>query len=163
MSINWKISRFAQPEDSIGYLLWQVTHAWQRQLEQALAALDLTHLQFVLLAGIGWLTRNGDLVTQVELAEFCQIDVMQISQVVRKLEAKQLIQRTTHPTDTRAKVLRLNPIGETKLQAALPLVERLDADFFSIGNPSVLLVQLQCLHGSRSDGLPLGISHSRNA
>jgi DNA-binding MarR family transcriptional regulator len=118
MTINWKAaSRFTRPEDSTGYLLWQVTHAWQRQLEQTLAALDLTHLQFVLLAGIGWLTRNGDLLTQVELAAFCQIDVMQISQVVRKLEAKKLIRRTTHPTDTRAKVLALTPIGETKLQA----------------------------------------------
>jgi DNA-binding MarR family transcriptional regulator len=146
MSMNWQTSRFAQPEASVGYMLWQVTHAWQRQLAHALAALDLTHLQFVLLAGIGWLTRNGALVTQVDLAEFCQIDVMQISQVVRKLEAKQLIQRATHPRDTRAKVLRLNPIGETKLQAALPLVEQLDAEFFSVGNPSVLLAQLQCLH-----------------
>jgi DNA-binding MarR family transcriptional regulator len=147
MTINWQAaSRFIRPEDSTGYLLWQVTHAWQRQLEQALAALDLTHLQFVLLAGIGWLTRNGDLLTQVELAAFCQIDVMQISQVVRKLETKKLIRRTTHPTDTRAKVLALTPIGETKLQAALPLVERLDTAYFAACNQPVLLTQLQRLH-----------------
>jgi DNA-binding MarR family transcriptional regulator len=147
MTINWQAaSRFTRPEDSTGYLLWQVTHAWQRQLEQALAALDLTHLQFVLLAGIGWLTRNGDLLTQVELAAFCQIDVMQISQVVRKLEAKKLIRRTIHPTDTRAKVLVLTPIGQTKLQAALPLVEQLDAAYFAACNQPVLLTQLQQLH-----------------
>ncbi len=37
MTIDWtKISRFAVPEKSAGYLLWQVTHSWQRQVEAAL-------------------------------------------------------------------------------------------------------------------------------
>jgi DNA-binding MarR family transcriptional regulator len=147
MTINWPTaSRFAKPEDSAGYLLWQVTHRWQRQLETALAALDLTHLQFVLLAGIGWLTREGELLTQVELAEFGKIDVMQVSQVVRKLAMKKLIERAVHPIDTRAKVLTLTPVGATRLQQALPLVERLDAEFFRACNQSALLTELKCLH-----------------
>ncbi|MFM2304169.1 MAG: hypothetical protein RLZZ135_1579, partial [Cyanobacteriota bacterium] len=98
MTIDWaRVCQFAVPEDSVGYQLWQVVHLWQRQVDVALAELDLTHLQFVLLAGIGWLTRDGDLLTQVQLAEFCKIDVMQISQVVRKLEVKKLIHRSAHP------------------------------------------------------------------
>ncbi len=146
MTIDWTKSRFALPEDSAGYLLWQVTHSWQRQVEAALAELDITHLQFVLLAGIGWLTRNGDLLTQVQLAEFCKIDVMQISQVVRKLEVKNLIERSAHPTDTRAKVLTLTPTGEATLEQALPLVEHLDTEFFSPCNHAALLVELKQLH-----------------
>jgi DNA-binding MarR family transcriptional regulator len=147
MTINWtKASRFAVPEDSAGYLLWQVTHSWQRQVEAALVEIDVTHLQFVLLAGIGWLTRNRDRLTQVQLAEFCQIDVMQISQVVRKLEAKGWVNRSSHPTDTRAKVLMLTPAGEAILNQALPLVEQLDAAFFSRSDSAALLTELRKLH-----------------
>lgn len=146
MTINWaENSRFAVPEDSAGYLLWQVTHLWQRQMEATLAELDITHLQFVLLAGIGWLTRQEELLTQVQLASFCKIDVMQVSQVVRKLEVKQLVNRSAHPMDTRAKILTLTAIGIKTLNAALPLVEQLDAEFFSSCNHAVLLTELQQL------------------
>ncbi len=143
MTINWeRASQFTVPEDSLGFLLWQVVHLWQRQVEGTLAELDITHLQFILLAGIGWLTRNGDLLTQARLAEFCKIDVMQVSQVARKLEVKNLIQRSSHPTDTRAKVLNLTPTGMAILEQAIPLVERLDADFFSRCSQSTLLLEL---------------------
>jgi DNA-binding MarR family transcriptional regulator len=151
MNINWqKASRFTVPEESAGYLLWQVTHLWQRRVEAALVELNITHLQFVVLVGIGWLTREDNLVTQVQLAEFCKIDVMQISQVARKLEVKKLVQRASHPSDTRAKVVKLTPIGETTLQEALPLVERLDAAFFGSCNSAALLTELNQLHSGRA-------------
>jgi DNA-binding MarR family transcriptional regulator len=147
MTIDWKkASRFSMPEDSAGYLLWQVTHQWQRQVDGALAEIDITHLQFVLLAGVGWLTRDGDLATQARLAEFCRIDVMQVSQVVRKLEAKYLVQRAAHPTDTRAKAIALTAMGRATLTQALPLIEDLDAAFFSSCNVEALLVELKQLH-----------------
>ena len=143
MTIDWtKISRFAVPEKSAGYLLWQVTHSWQRQVEAALLKIGITHLQFVLLAGIGWLTKSGDLLTQVQLAEFCNIDVMQISQVVRKLETKKLVKRSAHPTDTRAKVLTLTLTGEAILKQAIPQIERLDAAFFGRCDRAGLLTEL---------------------
>lgn len=143
MTIDWtKISRFAAPEKSAGYLLWQVTHAWQRQVDEALLELGITHLQFVLLAGIGWLTQSGDLLTQVQLAEFCNIDIMQISQVVRKLETKALVNRSAHPTDTRAKVLTLTFAGEAILKQAVPQIERLDAVFFGRCDQAGLLAEL---------------------
>jgi DNA-binding MarR family transcriptional regulator len=143
---NWEqISRFAVPEDSAGYLLWQVTHAWQRRVESTLTALDITHLQFVLLAGIGWLTKNGELITQVQLAEFCKIDVMQISQVASKLEIKGLIDRPMHPMDTRAKALTLTTRGESVFRQAIPLVEKLDQEFFGPGNSQVLIAELKRL------------------
>jgi DNA-binding MarR family transcriptional regulator len=146
MTINWeKASHFALPEDSTGYLLWQAVHLWQRQVESALARLDLTHLQFVLLAGIGWLTHDADLLTQVRLAEFCKIDVMQVSQVARKLELKGLLERCAHPTDTRAKVLKLTQNGEAILEQALPLIENLDAAFFGRCKEETLSSELKKL------------------
>jgi len=38
------------PNDSGGLLLWHATLRWQRGIAQALRPLDLTHVQFVLLA-----------------------------------------------------------------------------------------------------------------
>jgi DNA-binding MarR family transcriptional regulator len=70
---------------------------------------------------------------------------MQISQVVRKLEAKKLIERTTHLSDPRAKVLRLTPDGETTLAQAIPLIETLDMEFFSACDHTALLAELQRL------------------
>jgi DNA-binding MarR family transcriptional regulator len=146
MTIDWpNVSQFSAPRESAGYLLWQVTHLWQRQVESVLSELDITHLQFVLLAGISWLTRNGTLPTQVQLAEFCKIHIMQISQVARKLEVKKLIRRATHPIDTRAKLLMLTPTGEIILSQAIPLIETLDIEFFSACNHTVLLAELQRL------------------
>lgn len=148
--MDWiKTSQFAGPEYSIGCLLWQVTHLWLRRLTAGLSEFDLTHMHFVLLAGIGWLTQNNDLLTQVQLAEFCQVDVMLISQVVRKLETKKLVKRLPHPTDTRAKVLALTPSGEDILKKALPLIESLDVEFFTHCDEVALLSELAKLYHAR--------------
>ena len=48
-----------RPGETFGFRLWRIVHAWQRRLEGALAPLDLTHLQFVTLATIGWLSSQG--------------------------------------------------------------------------------------------------------
>jgi DNA-binding MarR family transcriptional regulator len=52
---------------------------------------------------------------------------------------RKLVKPSAHPSDTRAKVLTLAPIGETTLQQALPLIERLDAEFFGSCNYLALL------------------------
>jgi len=94
--MKWeKITQFEGPEQSPGFLLWQVSTQWRRQVEAALAALGLTHPQFVLLASLGWLTRNQADVTQVELARYCKTDINMTSQVLRSLEQKGHIEKTT--------------------------------------------------------------------
>jgi hypothetical protein len=47
------------PSESPGFLLWHATLRWQRGIAQALAPLDLTHVQFVLLACTWWLNEEG--------------------------------------------------------------------------------------------------------
>ena len=41
---------FADPEESTGLLLWQVTNRWQAAQRAALQPFGLTHVQFVLTA-----------------------------------------------------------------------------------------------------------------
>ena len=93
------------PEDSPGFLLWQVTNLWQRELKKALEKLDLTHAQFVLLASTLWLSQHQEDVTQVILSSHTKIDPMTTSTVLRTLQKKGLLSRQEHSTDTRAKTV----------------------------------------------------------
>jgi len=124
-------SRFATARESPGFLLWRVTHAWQRAVRDTLAEVDLTHVQFVLLASLAWLGRAGATVTQVEVARHAGIDRMMTSQVVRGLESRGLLQRPPHPDDRRARALALTEAGRARVAEALPRVEAADAAFFA--------------------------------
>lgn len=121
---------FKKPEDSPGYLLGQLTMLWQRKQKRVLDPLDLTHTQFVLLCALAWLSRESDQVTQVDIANQGNADRMMVSKVLRTLEEKKFITRHEHPTDTRAKTIRLTPEGEKVLQKAIVCVETADLDFF---------------------------------
>jgi DNA-binding MarR family transcriptional regulator len=121
---------FKKPEDSPGYLLGQLTMLWQRKQKRVLDPLDLTHTQFVLLCALAWLSRESDKVTQVDIANQGNADRMMVSKVLRTLEEKKFITRHEHPTDTRAKTIKLTPGGEKVLQKAIICVETVDLDFF---------------------------------
>ena len=123
--------QFERPEDSPGYLLWQVTMSWQRKIKHALDPLDLTHTQFVLLAAIAWLARHLEEVTQVDVATHSSTDRMMVSKVLRTLQSKGLISRQEHPTDTRAKVVRLTGAGQDRIQQAIRVVEATDGVYFA--------------------------------
>ena len=119
-----------RPSESPGFLLWHATLRWQRDVAQALAPLDLTHVQFVLLAGTWWLNREGHRPSQVQLAEFAGTDVKMTSQVIRGLERKGLVEREVDPEDTRARRLRATRRGARLAPRAIAVVERADATFF---------------------------------
>lgn len=120
-----------KPEESSGFLLWQVTNLWQREIRKALEQYNLTHSQFVLLASIHWLTIQKQEVTQIVLSSHTKIDPMTTSTVLRALQKKGLIQRQEHLTDTRAKTVGLTEEGKTTIKKAVIVVEEFDRDFFS--------------------------------
>jgi DNA-binding MarR family transcriptional regulator len=119
------------PNDSPGFLLWHATLRWQRAIAQTLAPLDLTHVQFVLLACAWWLNAQGERPTQVALATQAGTDVKMTSQVVRSLERKGLIEREVDRADTRARRLSVTRRGATLAQGAITLVEQVDSEFFA--------------------------------
>jgi DNA-binding MarR family transcriptional regulator len=123
---------FKSPNDSPGYLLGQLTMLWQRKQKRVLDPLDLTQTQFVLLAALAWLSRKSDAVTQVDIANQGNADRMMVSKVLRTLEEKKFITRQEHPTDTRAKIIRMTPEGQVVLQKAIVCVENADLEFFEV-------------------------------
>jgi len=123
--------KFKSPGESSGYLLGQLTTLLQRKHKKVLDPLNLTQTQFVLLAALGWLSRENEHVTQIDIANQGNADRMMVSKVLRTLEEKEFISRQEHPTDTRAKVIELTNSGSIILQKALTAIEEADIEFFA--------------------------------
>ncbi len=129
--ISWReVTRFEGPEQSPGFLLWQVSTKWRRLLETALGEIGLTHPQFVLLASLGWLHRTKSHISQVELARHCKTDITMTSQVLRTLEKKGYIARPFKKGNQRTKFPSVTLEGRKMIEKALPLVEAIDEQFF---------------------------------
>lgn len=124
------IFTYAQPEESTGYLLWQATMSWHLRMNQHLRPVGLTLTQFSLLAGLYWLSRQGEAVTQQRLADYAHTDRMMTSKVLQTLEKKGLVARHSHPHDGRARQLALTAAGEALLRQAHAVMEQADAQFF---------------------------------
>ena len=92
------------------------------------AAIDLTHLQFMLLALVAWCGRSGEAVKQIELARSGGIQPMQVSPTIRVLETEKLLCRTRSKSDTRAKQVGITRKGLVTLRNAMPIaIEVLDS------------------------------------
>ncbi|MGE0009703.1 MAG: MarR family winged helix-turn-helix transcriptional regulator [Candidatus Babeliales bacterium] len=129
--INFKhISLYKSPEESPGYLLWRVSTQWRSSIEKVLKPLDLTHPQFVVLATLAWLTKEGNKVSQIDVGRMAALDPNSTSQILRGLEAKKFIKRK-HSIDERSKNPVLTELGSTTLAQAMPAVEQADIQFFA--------------------------------
>jgi DNA-binding MarR family transcriptional regulator len=149
-------TRHASAEASPGFALWRVATVWQREIRAALAELDLTHAQFVLLASAAWLIAHPDdatePVTQAHVAAHARTDAVMTSEVLRTLERKKLIRRLPHPGDARAKQIALTPAGKRLAGRAFAAVEAVDDDFFGEPGPELrALTRLLCRPASPGD------------
>lgn len=140
---NFKeISTHEGPQQSPGFLLWHISTSWRSHIETILKTFSLTHPQFVILATTGWLTRNGDLITQVSIGKMAGLDPNTTSQIIKGLEKKGFIQRAPS-SDGRAKNVSLTAKGSQILKNALPAVEQTDALFFNSLKESELSLLLE--------------------
>ena len=122
---------YKSSNDATGFLLWQVHNKWSREIKKALLPLGLTHTQFVILASAYWLILHGENITQIQIAQHANADVMMTSNILRTLQKKGLISRKEHQTDTRAKVIQVTDEGIAVLKKAVTAVESFDRKFFN--------------------------------
>ena len=113
-----------------GFLLWRATNAWQRKQRAALEGLGITHVQFALLASLGMDDARKGL-SQAEISSRSGVDPMTTSQVIRNLEARDLVVRSASDEDKRAQRVVLSAAGRSLLRKAQPKVEKADAEFFA--------------------------------
>lgn len=125
-----RLSRYAGPQQSPGFLLWCRFMRWQRGLNVELRSVGLTQPQFAFLAVCAWLGRNGENITQQAIVELLALDRMHVSQVLSRLENAGLIVRRRVMTDARVKHVELTAAGRERLRQAMPLVEAFDHRFF---------------------------------
>ena len=107
---------FDKPEDSPGFLLWQTTMIWQRQIKRSLEPYDISHAQFVIMATLMWFEAHRYKMT--------------VSKSLRKLVALGCVNRIEHETDTRAKSVSLTEKGKEMVRTLVPIVEGIDSTFF---------------------------------
>jgi MarR family transcriptional regulator, organic hydroperoxide resistance regulator len=105
-----------------GALLWQVTNRWRTAVDRTLAPLGLTHAQYLLLAPLYGMAGAGDTPTQRELADRSGLEPMYVSRLIRTVERAGLVERTPHPSDTRAVQLALTDDGTEVVGRAIGLV-----------------------------------------
>lgn len=134
LKMSCKAFGFDQPESSPGFLLWQTTITWQRLIKNALDPYQISHAQFVILAIALWFEEIKEEPTQVIIARQSKLDKMTVSKSLKKLATLGLIKRNEHKKDTRAKSVCLTSKGRTLVGKLVPIIEKVDEEFFSVIN-----------------------------
>jgi DNA-binding MarR family transcriptional regulator len=133
-----------KPENDLGFLLWQITMTWQRQLNRALDEIDLTHTQFAIISALRSLLKESNAVTQKDIAERSNTDTMMVSKLLRTLEKKGFIERKEHKTDTRAKCVFLTSKGINTFEKAFKITSAANRDFLSkLSDKNMFIRELQ--------------------
>ncbi len=120
------------PEVLLGYRLWQVHYCWHRHIEQYLRALELTHLQYVLLVTTYHLTSIGEAPSQIRLSNFTNVEKMMVSKNLRVLEGRGYMSRRPDPDDRRANRIQLTAAGTRVLRRAFDASADAHESFFRV-------------------------------
>jgi len=116
--------------DRTGFLLWHAVLEWRRKVTDGLAAVGLTHVQFVLLASAVWLAHHSEAPSQIELASHAGVDPMMTSQVVRSLERQKFVRRVADKDDARVRRIVVTAVGHRTVLDAVKIVEKMDRQAF---------------------------------
>ncbi|KPN61559.1 hypothetical protein AKJ29_18425 (plasmid) [Aliiroseovarius crassostreae] len=129
------------PTQSPGFRFWQTFLNWQKNIDMVLAPYDLTQPAFALLAVSAWLSEQNKAATgqsfvrQKVVTEMAQLNKMQVSQLLKRLQAGDLVSITNYEMDRREKLISLTQKGWETLEKTVPLVE--DVDRKALANVSI--------------------------
>jgi len=125
------IKKIEMPDEQLGYLLTQVSFLKQRIINAALKELDITYIQFIILAGTLELGIDNGIVTQQTISTERRLDKAMVSNVVKTLILKGYMIRHTHPVDKRAYTLSLTKAGTEKAIRGKEIALHIDHSFFA--------------------------------
>jgi MarR family transcriptional regulator, lower aerobic nicotinate degradation pathway regulator len=116
-------------EDRLGFLIRRAHQISQAVFVRECAGLDITATQF----GVLWVLGHTEQLDQISLARMLGFDRSTTSLVVKLLEKRKLVIRTSDENDRRRYVLRLTKAGDDLRRRAQPRVDnvrrRLEAVF----------------------------------
>lgn len=102
-------------EESVGYLIKQAKINFSRTVDEKMAALDLTSMQW----GPLLLLAHGKAATAAELSRCYGVETSTMTRMLDRLETKGLIERKRNATDRRVFDLALTEEGQ-RLAAKIP-------------------------------------------
>jgi DNA-binding MarR family transcriptional regulator len=108
-----------------GSFIWRLALKWRVAVDRELAPIGLTHAQYVFLAALYGLSRQGNRPSQRALAEFSGLEPMYISKLARSLEQAGFLMRESNIADPRAFHLTLTDQGRAIVQVAFARVDEL--------------------------------------
>lgn len=118
-----------------GHLLWLLSNRWQKELREQLLEIGLTYSEALLMSKLVELQRLNQTVTQNQLAKSTGLDKMVVSNIVKALQKKEILEQQTHSIDTRSKTLTITQMGKTILEEAELLTQAYNRRFFNILEP----------------------------
>jgi len=119
-----------------GFLVWRLSMRWRVAVDRALAPLEVTHAQYVVLATLSATAAEGVNPSQRMLADRTGLEPLYISKLARTLDSAGLIVRDPDPDDTRAVRLHLSAEGTRLIERAVLVVEHLIDDLLTpLGGP----------------------------
>ena len=86
-----------KPEQSIGFLISDVSRLLRRNFDKRAQKIGLSRAQWQVLA---WLKRNEG-ISQTQLADLLEMSPMTLVRLIDRLEMNGLVERRAHPTDRR--------------------------------------------------------------
>jgi DNA-binding MarR family transcriptional regulator len=129
--VEFPSERFKKDSDaSTGLIFIRAYNKWHTAIKNELRDVGITHPQFVVMTVLNFLSQSDEFVTQASVAKMADMDAMSVSQIIRGLEGKGFLTRMANPKDTRANAVRLLGKGQDAIKRALPIVEKIDEDFF---------------------------------
>jgi DNA-binding MarR family transcriptional regulator len=107
-----------QPATSIGYLVNRTRTALFSAMDEALAPLDVTAAQYIVIAQLAY----GLAASPSQLCHGISYDPGAMTRMIDRLEAKGFVRRVRHPEDRRALSLELTDEGKTAFPQLLARV-----------------------------------------
>lgn len=111
---------------SATYLAGQLAKGFSRSLQQRSSSLGFSPGQFPVLVEL-W---NVDGLTQKQLLDRLEVEQATLANTLSRMERDGLIQRTPHPGDKRAQIIRLTEAGRALESQALDAAAEADTALF---------------------------------
>lgn len=120
-------------DGGLGYALIKAAQAWRHAVAQALHPYGITTPQFLVLIAVHRAAARGHLPpTQRDIGDRLGMDPNTVSQVIRGLQQRELLERAPHPGDGRARALWLTPAGRDLTATCSQTVRALNSNFFGV-------------------------------
>lgn len=115
---------------ALGYLLWRSARLWQQYVNDAVAPLQLTNTQAVILLACARPKQKQEPLTLTSIIKYTHVGKMSASQAVRTLVSKNLL-AVKPSADKRSKALLPTKEGRRRARQAAIAISAAHAEFFS--------------------------------